>query len=360
MSDLIFKWLKSENCSSKESKKLAKLTREAFGMTHKEYRKMLSWGREKENVLERLMSAGRWQDIEFDKIPSRAGLIYKNAFSHRDIIAKKYEAFAKDTSTKVNAEALYPYECVSRVVDKIGYFGSLDDNMSDVDRAMVEKYWNNLPDYFNGKQSNMLCVVDTSGSMVNSNASAPINVAISLGMYAAERAGGPFKNHYISFSRDPKLIKIEGVDFADKVYRICRTNLCENTDLVKTFDMLLSIADRPDVKEQDIPETIVVISDMEIDMGSGSWSGDEWSEKTAMTEMDKVRTKWAAHGHKLPRLVYWNVDARQNTILDAGPAVSFVSGMSPSIFESIITGKNGYELMISKLVDSGRYNKIHA
>jgi len=354
---LMAKWIPSENVSSQTTKAAAKVIREYLGMTHKQYRKTLSVLRERINVLERLMSAGRWQDIEFDKIPSRAGLIYKNAFSRRDIIAKKYEAFAKDTSTKVNAEALYPYECVSQVVDKIGYFGSLDDNMSDVDRAMAEKYWNNLPDYFNGKQSNMLCVVDTSSSMVSSNASAPINVAISLGMYAAERAGGPFKNHYISFSRDPKLIKIEGVDFADKVYRICRTNLCENTNLVKTFDMLLSIADRPDVKEEDIPETIVVISDMEIDQGSGGW----WLEKTAMTEMDKVRAKWAAHGHKLPRLVYWCVNSRNtNTILDAGPTVSFVSGMSPSIFESIITGKNGYELMINKLVDSGRYNKIHA
>lgn len=358
---LLAKWLPSENASSVETKIMGTIVREYLGMTHKQYRLMLSELRSRINIVEKLMSENRWDEIEFDKIPSRAGLIYKNAFARRDIIAKKYEAFAKDTSTKVNAKTLYPYECVSQVVNKGRYYGGL--SMSDVDRAMVEKYWNNLPDYFNGKQSNMLCVVDTSGSMCGSEASAPINVAISLGMYAAERAGGPFKNHYISFSRDPKLIKIEGVDFADKVYRIYKTNLCENTDLVKTFDMLLSIADRPDVKEDDIPETIVVISDMEIDRGSASYwysHNDGWTTKTAMTEMDKVRAKWAAHGHKLPRLVYWNVQARQNTILDAGPNVSFISGMSPSIFESVITGKNGYDLMLDKLVNSGRYADITA
>ena len=230
---------------------------------------------------------------------------------------------------------------------------------------MLEKFWENLPDYFEGKQSNMLCVVDTSGSMVRSDAAAPINVAISLGMYAAERAGGPFKDHYISFSSKPQLIKIDGIDFADKVHRIYRTNLCQNTDLTKTFDMLLSIANRPDVREEDIPETIVVISDMEIDRGAGnSWSWfsverSAWSKKTAMTEMDKIRAKWAAAGHKLPRLVYWNVDARQNTILDAGPAVSFVSGMSPTIFKQVITGKNGYDLMLEALL-AERYEKVHS
>ena len=204
----------------------------------------------------------------------------------------------------------------------------------------------------------MLCVVDTSGSMTGEYASAPINVAISLGMYAAERAGGPFKDHYISFSSHPQLIKVEGVDFADKVRRIYRTNLCQNTDLARTFDMLLFYADRPDTKEGDIPETIVVISDMEIDYMVTD--DDKWGKDHIQTEMEKVRDKWEAHGHKLPRLVYWNVQARDNTILDQGENISFVSGMSPSIFDCIISGKNGYDLMIEKLVNSGRYNDSHA
>lgn len=356
---LLAKWLPSENASATETKKMGTVVREYLGMSHKQYRKTLSELRTRINIVEKLMSENRWDEIEFDKIPSRAGLIYKNAFARRDMIAKKYETFAKSEDTKVNAKTLYPYEIVSKVVNSGRYYSSL--NMSDVDRAMLEKYWNNLPDYFDGKQSNMLCVVDTSASMVNSDAAAPINVAISLGIYAAERAGGPFKNHYISFSADPKLIKVEGTDFADKVHRIYRTNLCQNTDLVKTFDMLLSIADRPDVSEDDIPSDIIVISDMEIDQGSGNWiRRDGWSEKTAMTEMDKVRAKWAAHGHKLPKLVYWCVNSRNtNTILDNGPGVSFISGFSPVIFESVLTGKTGMDLCLDKLM-SDRYKDIKA
>ena len=357
---LLAKWLPSENASARETKKMGSLVRNYLNMTHKEYRLTLSELRTRINIVEKLMSENRWDKIEFSKIPSRAGLIYKNAFARHDMIAKKYEEFAKNESTKVNAKVLYPYEIVSQVVNSGRY--SYDMHMSDIDRAIVEKYWNNLPDYFNGEQSKMLCVVDTSGSMRGSEASAPINVAISLGMYAAERAGGPFKDHYISFSSEPQLIKVEGVDFADKVHRIYRTNLCQNTDLTKTFDMLLDIADRPDVKEEDIPSTIVVISDMEIDAmscGRGSFWNGGWTEKTAMTEMDKVRAKWARLGHKMPKLVYWNVQARQNTILDNGPGVSFVSGMSPTIFESIMTGKNGYDLMLEKL-NGDRYAAITA
>lgn len=357
---LLAKWLPSENASARETKRMGGVVREYLGMTHKQYRLTLSELRTRINIVEKLMSKNRWDEIEFDKLPSRAGLIYKNAFARRDLIAKKYEEFAKDETKKVNAATLYPYECVAKVINSgRNYYGM---SMDDTDRAIVEKYWNNLPDYFEGKQSNMLAVVDTSGSMCGSEASAPINVAISLGMYAAERAGGPFKDHYISFSSRPQLIKVEGVDFADKVYRIYRTNLCENTNLTATFDMLLQIADRPDVSEDDIPETIVVISDMEIDhMSGGDWGSNvpAWTEKTAMTEMDKVRAKWAAHGHKMPRMVYWNVEARNNVILDAGSGVSFVSGFSPVIYQSIMTGKTGYDLMLEKL-GSERYAAVTA
>ena len=102
---LLAKWLKSENTSSADSRRLGGITRKFLGMNHKQYRKTLSILRERINVLERLMSENRWDEIEFDKIPSKAGLKYKNAFARRDIIKAKYEAFAKDATTKVNAKA---------------------------------------------------------------------------------------------------------------------------------------------------------------------------------------------------------------------------------------------------------------
>mgnify|MGYP000133514389 CR=1 FL=1 len=354
---LLAKWLPSENASSKQTKKAAGLIRTYLGMTHREYRKTLSVLRARINVLERLMSANRWDEIEFDKIPSKAGLIYKNAFARRDIIAKKYENFAKDNTTKVNAQTLYPYEVVKKARGCRRY-----GDGAETDRLMIEKYWNNLPDYFNGNKSNILCVVDTSASMTWAGGNiAPIDVACSLGMYAAERSGGPFKDHYISFSSRPQLIKFEGIDFVDKVERCYRTNLCENTNIEATFELLKKIALQPTTKPEDIPETIVIISDMQIDSMSGSrWDngyGHVWTQESSATEMERIRADWEAHGLKCPKLVYWNVNASNNTILDNGPDVSFVSGCSPVIFEQVLKGVTGYDLMLDKLM-SERYAEV--
>jgi hypothetical protein len=346
---LLGKWLPSENASSKETKRMGNIVRTYLRMSHKEYRKILSELRTRINIVEKLMSANRWDEIEFDKIPSRAGLIYKNAFARRDIIKQKYEAFAKSEDTKVNASVLYPYEVVYKAVEGGCGYNYNFNKLSDTDRAIIEKYWKNLPDYLNREKCKMMCVVDTSGSMTGREASAPINVAIGLGMYCAERIGGAFKDHYISFSAKPQLIKIEGVDFVDKVRRIYKTNLCQNTDIEATFKLLKNIALKSN--PEDIPETIVIISDMQID------SMSYWYSDTAATEMEKIRKEWEEEGLKCPKLVYWNVNAKNNTILDSGEDVTFVSGMSPVIFEQVISGVTGYDLMLEKL-GSERYKDI--
>ena len=340
---LLGKWMPSENTSSEKTRIMANIVRKFMKMSHKEYRKTLSLLRQRINIVERLMSANQWDKIEFDKIPSKAGLIYKNAFARRDIIAKKYEAFATSKETKVNASTLYPYEVVQKA----------HSAHITTDKAMVEKYWENLPDYLNGKPCKMMCVVDTSGSMTWTGSNPkPIDVAISLGMYCAERVGGPFKNHYISFSRSPRLIKVEGVDFCDKVNRIYRANLCENTNLAAVFDMMFEIALRPTTKVEDMPDTLVIISDMQIDCMSYGWRED-----TTATEMERICQKWKRYGITPPRLVYWNVNATNPVVLDKSPKATFVSGCSPVIFKQVLTGKTGYDLMIDTIT-AERYAQV--
>ena len=363
---LLAKWLKSENTSSPKSRALANKTREAFHMTHKEYRKTLSTLRERINVLERLMSENRWDEIEFDKIPSKAGLVYRNAFARHDLERilnnpeiKTYAEFIKDTETKVNAKTLYPYEVVAKAYNLTYknyshyYYNSFDDNLDSTDRAAINKYWDNLKDYFNGCSLDALCMIDTSGSMWGSEASAPINVAISIGLYAAERARGPFAGHYISFSSHPQLIETAGVDFVDKVRRIYSTNLCENTNIEAAFDMLLNTAIKTHCKQSDLPKSIIVVSDMEFDAARGFYG------RSNNTLMENIAMKWAQHGYQMPNLVYWNVQARQNNIpMTVKDGVSYVSGFSPVLFEQIMKGKTAFDLMKDKL-DSPRYSMIH-
>ena len=154
---LLAKWLKSENTSSAESQRLGNITRIHLGMSHKQYRKTLSVLRTRINVLEKLMSENRWDEIEFDKIPSKAGMKYKNAFAKHDIErakagAQTYADFAKDETKTVNAKTLYPYECVAEAMNVMrgGWYGyGRHASMDDTKRLMVNKYWDNLADYFN-------------------------------------------------------------------------------------------------------------------------------------------------------------------------------------------------------------------
>lgn len=367
---LLAKWLKSENTSSAESRRLAAITRKAMGMNHKQYRKTLSVLRARINVLERLMSENRWDEIEFDKIPSKAGMIYKNAFARHDIEREKsikevqtYAEFAKDTTKKVNAKTLYPYECVEEAAKIMGstHWGSHHSNMNDTNRLMVNKYWDNLTDYFNGASLNALAVVDTSSSMWGT----PVYVATSLGMYCAEKCNGPFAGHYVSFSQNPRLVKVEGVDFCDKVDRIIRTDLCENTDIEKTFDMLLDTAIRNGCAQEDLPQNIIIISDMEFDRARGYGRTYDWATRTYKTNnaspetlMEGIARKWAAAGYQMPKLIFWNVDARQNNIpMKLEHGISFVSGFSPSIFQQIMSGKTAMDLMY-EVLNQKRYEVI--
>ena len=366
---LLAKWLKSENTSSQKSRELANKTRTAFGMNHKQYRKTLSVLRERINIVERLMSENRWDEIEFDKIPSRAGMIYKNAFARHDIERMKqdptvqsYADFAKDTTKKVNAKALYPYECVAEAMKIMGYGGGWYGRrsgvaMDDTNRLMVNKYWDNLADYFNGATFNGMAIVDTSGSMCGSEASAPINVAISLGMYCAEKAKGPYAGNFITFSSNPKFVQIEGVDFCDKVQRMSGAEWGGSTNVEAAFDLMLQVAVNNHLSQSEIPENLIIISDMEFNHCVSSnayrsnWGGGGVNE----TLFETMSKKWRAHGYDMPRLTFWNVQARQNNIpmRDDG-RVTYVSGMSPVIFEQVMKGLTAWDLMMDKL-DSDRY-----
>ena len=358
------KWLCSENATSNETRKLGTITRNYLGMTSREYRKTLSALRKRINVLERLMSANEWDKIDFSAIPSQAGLKYRKAFQRHDVERKKanpqaqtYEEFANDANTTVNAKALNPYEVVQKAISYIYDNTTYSWNtprrwkadIRDTERLMINKYWDNLTDYFKDATFDGLCVCDTSGSMTCNNA-LPLSVAISLSMYCAERARGPFADHYITFSRRARLVKVEGVDFVDKVKRIYDTDLCENTNLESVFDLLLSTARSNFCSQEDLPKTIIIVSDMEIDVAT------RVSNRKPL--MEQIRKEWASYGYIFPKVVYWNVNARSNTILDNNDeGITYVSGSSPVLFQQIVKGVTAEQLMFDKL-SSPRYKDI--
>ena len=362
---LLAKWMKSENTSSRESQRLGKITRQYLGMTAKQYRKTLSILRARINVLERLMSENRWDEIEFDKIPSKAGMKYKNAFARHDLERAKagtqtYADFAKDETKKVNASVLNPVDIADQIFRYGGYgYGK----PSETDRLMWQKYWDNQKDYYNGREENGIAIVDVSGSMSGT----PMSAAVSMGAYIAERGKGPFKNHFITFSSNPALVEFEGVDIYDKFQRARQADWGGSTNIEATFDMMLNVALQNHVKPVDMPSTLYIFSDMEFDgcMSYGARNSSRWGCGNRITGgaagvntlLENIAQKWAHYGYELPKVVFWNLDARQNNIPALGGRFSYVSGFSMAMVETILSGKDGYDLMMEKL-NSSRYECI--
>ena len=354
---LCAKWAKSCNASSKETQYLGRLTANAMGLTYHQYQKMLAKIRNRLNVIERLMSDGRWDEIEFEKISSNAGLRYSHCFSTREELKERYAEFIAKPESKVNAATLYPYDCACRAARV--YHSA----MNDPERVAVNKYWENLPDYIGDNDaSNFMCICDTSGSMTwgNSNPK-PIDVATSLAVYFAERAKGPFHNHYISFASRPQLIEIIGRDFVEKINRIRKTNLCDNTNLEAVFNLLLNIA-KSGIPAEDFVKNLFIISDMEIDQATNEieYCYDRETESYGHFKslMERIRDNWERQTDiPFPKLYYWNINARNNTILDLGKDVSYISGASPAILKQVLSGKTGWELCLETLL-SDRYKVI--
>ncbi|MDE5592597.1 MAG: DUF2828 domain-containing protein, partial [Clostridiales bacterium] len=72
---LLAKWLPSVNATSAETRELAKLLITKLGMTAKQYRVTLSGLRKYADVIEVKMSGGAWNEIAYDKVPSKANLL---------------------------------------------------------------------------------------------------------------------------------------------------------------------------------------------------------------------------------------------------------------------------------------------
>ena len=359
---LLAKWMPSQNASNADTKRLGHVLANFLGMTSRQYRKTLSILRERINVLERLMSANRWDEIEFDKIPSKAGLVYRNAFARRDILAKRYEAFAKSKDTKVNADALYPHDIAHKAFEM-----RYSSNLEDPTRLMLQKYWDNLKDFYKGREENGIAVVDVSGSMYGT----PMEVAVSMGAYIADKAHGPFANHFITFSARPSLVEFTGVDITDKLNRCKQADWGMNTNIQAVFDMLLSTARRRHVKPEDMPTRLYIFSDMEFDRCVTTYHNDSFfvttyhnarffnKENEINSCLESIKKEWAQAGYKMPSVIFWNLDARHNHIPAIGDGFSYVSGFSPSMIDTILSGKDGYDLMLEKLM-SKRYEAVSA
>ena len=317
--------------------------RSFLGMTPKQYRKTLVG---LTNVVENLMCKNNWDDIDYEKVPSLASARYKRAFERHSVnkFAEYAEKVAKGEA-KVNTGAIYPYDVLKTIFP--GY--SMNCHVSKAENDHIIGQWNSLPNYVESMK-NIMPVIDVSGSMFSGPTNvAPILGAVSIGLYVADKNPGAFKDTYLSFSADSKLNTVKG-NIISKVNQLNMHDWGMNTCLHSAFARILGHARQFKVKTEDMPEVLLILSDMQFDR---CVNYDD-------SAMEMIERKYRDSGYEMPQIVFWNFRATENTPIKFNKqGAALVSGLSPSILKTVLSGDfeqfTPYAVMM-ETISSPRYD----
>lgn len=348
---LLAKWLPSVNASNAQTVAYGKRIARFLGMTDGAYRKTLVKLRQRIRILENNL---REKDYTFDyaKQPSKAMFKYRKAFYRND--GERYSEFLKKVSggeSKLHADTLMPYELVEPYLHFNWSSNSFMRDISEEEKSALNATWGCLPAF--PSEENAMAIIDTSGSMYSGGKPLPAAVALSLGLYFAEHNTGAFKNHFIEFSSKPQLIEIKGETFADRLRYVASFNEIADTNLEAVFDLILNAAVRNHVPQEELPATLYIISDMEF---------NRCVQNAGATNFENAKTKFAAHGYQLPRVVFWNVQSRnqQQPVTQNEQGVALVSGCTPRIFSMVSDGMLSPLGYMMEILGAERYEKIAA
>ncbi|MDR2523064.1 MAG: DUF2828 family protein [Synergistaceae bacterium] len=339
---LLAKWLPSVNASNADAVKKAKRIARALGMNDADYRKTLSRLRASIKIIENNL---RERDYTFDyeKQPSKALFKYRKAFIRND--GKRYGEFMAQVSSgeaRLKTGSLTPYDIIAPFFTR---------KVSDEERRSIDVTWKAQEDFANGE--NALVVVDGSGSMYCDLHPMPAAVALSLGIYFAERNTGVFSGHFITFSQKPQLVKIKGEDILAKVHYCSKFNEAANTNIQRVFELILETAVKNRVPQEELPSTLYFISDMEF---------DACTENAEMTNFEYAKDLFARNSCVLPRVVFWNVASRhqQQPVTQNEQGAVLVSGCTPRVFSMLTSGTLSPYAFMLEVLNSERYAHIAA
>jgi hypothetical protein len=344
---LLGKWLPSINAHNADAIRYGKMIAKALALTEAEYRKSLTVLRARIAIIENNL---REQDYYFDyaKQPAKAMFKYRKAFLRHD--KERYQAYlnrVESGEAKMNVGALLPYEIIRPAFSGGGNL----TNITAVERRSMDVTWKAQNDFTRGE--NALVVIDGSGSMYGWSDPQPAAVALALGIYFAERNQGALRDHFITFSENPRLIKIKGQDIFDKVQYAASFNEVANTNIQKVFKLILRTAVKNKLPQKELPSTLYIISDMEF---------DACTEGADSTNFAAAKEEFARAGYTLPTVVFWNVASRnrQQPVTMNEKGVALVSGASPRVFSLVSSGNlSPYAFMLDAL-GAERYAKIRA
>ena len=326
---------------------IANKLRNFMKMSPKEYRKTLV---NLTNVVETKMCAKDWDSIEFNKLPSVASARYQKAFwkNSPDGYGAYVESLVKGETT-INAGAVYPYD--------------ITKSLTHGDNKVANEQWKALPNYLEEANDMILPVVDVSGSMSSPAGGSKnvtcMDVAISLGLYISERNEGPFKDAFITFSNNPQLQVVNG-NLTDRYRQMKSSDWGMSTNLEATFELILNQAKKHDLTQDQMPNKILILSDMEFNAATGGgWrsTGNEWNP----TAQQMIENMYDVAGYTIPQIVYWNIKSRNGGVPVAFDKLgtALVSGFSPAIMTSLLGGDiESPQQIMDKTILSERYSPI--
>jgi hypothetical protein len=361
---LLAKWLPSINTSSDKTRKYAGKLCEHFNMSPREYRKTLAKLRAYGNVVETKMSASDWSGIDYETVPAKANMKYDIAFQRHDFARRaEYLENVFLGSGKLNAKGLMPYEIVHRITSSCHYGCGLKDDL------LAELMWKKIvSEGFRNDWGfvDAIVVADGSGSMfshASGNTSVKaIDICNSLAIYFSEQLKGVFHNKAITFSGHPQFIDLNAETLKDKLEIMFAHDEVANTNIEAVFDLILEMAKERNVPREELPKQVLVISDMEFDAATSNacWNSENWNPANE-TLFATIEKKIEACGYKMPRLIFWNVCGRTDTIpkVDNEEGVCLLSGFSQNAMKVAAdrTKKDPYEALL-QVLDSSRYQVI--
>jgi hypothetical protein len=335
------KWMPREKSSKSE---IAREIREFFGMTPKQYRKTLVG---MTTVVETAMCSGSWDTINYSHVPSVAHARYKKAFGRHGTTYAEYvtKLVKGEDGVKINASAIFPHDVLK---GRIGHYGT---TMSKQELDVIEAQWAALPNYIG--DASVLPLVDVSVSMTctagQKGSTTCLEIAVSLGLYFADKGRSVFKDCMLTFSDKPELVKLKG-NINQKIDQMVKTDWAMSTNLHAAFNKILDTAVKGNVGAADMPGTLVIFSDMQMNQCL------EFDDSA----IEMIRRKYADAGYVVPNVIFWNLNAGANVPVrfdERGTAL--VSGFSPAIAQTILSADmDGItpEAIMLKAVMATRYN----
>jgi hypothetical protein len=256
-----------------------------------------------------------------------------------------------EAGVKINAGAVYPYDVLK------GAVSSWDrKSMSKTELDAMTAQWNALPNWVG--DARVLPMVDSSGSMTcragghqSKTTMSCLEVALGLGLYFADKNTGKFKDTFLTFSSQPQLVTLKGT-IVDKLNQM-NTGEVASTNLHAAFDKILEVATSNKVPQAEMPETLLILSDMQFNQGCSH------RDESAMTMIER---KYDTAGYTMPRIVFWNLNAYDNVPVKFDKTgTALVSGFSPAIADAVLTGDledfTPYNVML-KAVMKPRYDLV--